>query len=96
MSNAIAGVSLDDFECKLMLGDCIDCMGEIENGSIDAIICDPPFNIVEKIGSNIHIFRQSEKQRESSITKESMSFDVGFDQLSWISIAASKLKKAEI
>ena len=28
---------------ELMLGDCLDRMKEIESGSVDAIICDPPY-----------------------------------------------------
>ena len=77
----------------LLLGDCLERMKEIPDGSVDAIICDPPFNIVEKIGKNIHIFRQGEKQAGSSISRESMLFDVGFDQISWLGVAIRKLKK---
>ena len=77
----------------LMQGDCLERMKEIESGSVDAIVCDPPFNIVEKIGKNIHLFRQGEKQVNSSITPESMSFDTGFDQTTWLELAAEKLKK---
>ena len=93
MSHVTAWKKTENENIRLLLGDCLERMEEIESGSVDAIICDPPFNIVEKIGSNLHIFRQGEKQLDSSISKESMSFDVGFDQLSWISVAASKLKK---
>lgn len=93
MSHVEVGKKQETPNCWLMLGDSMEKISEIADGSIDAIICDPPFNIVEKIGSNLHIFRQGEKQAESSISIESMSFDVGFDQLSWISIAARKLKK---
>lgn len=87
-------------DCKneniwLMKGDCLDRMKEIPDGSVDAIICDPPFNIVEKIGKNIHLFRQGAKQIDSSISEESMSFDVGFDQVSWLGLAAEKLKKGD-
>ena len=28
---------------KLMLGDCLERMKEIPDGSVDAIICDPPY-----------------------------------------------------
>lgn len=77
----------------LMQGDCLERMKEIESGSVDAIICDPPFNIVEKIGSNIHLFRQGSKQADSSISEESMAFDVGFNQITWLESAAAKLKK---
>ena len=93
MSHVTAWKKTENENIRLLLGDCLERMEEIESGSVDAIICDPPFNIVEKIVSNLHIFRQGEKQLDSSISKESMSFDVGFDQLSWISVAASKLKK---
>lgn len=29
--------------CRLELGDCIEWMGEIEKGSVDLILCDPPY-----------------------------------------------------
>lgn len=80
---------------QLMQGDCLERMKEMikEGVKVDAIITDPPFNIVEKIGSNIHIFRQAEKQKEASITKDSMSYDIGFDQMTWLEIAVKLLKK---
>jgi site-specific DNA-methyltransferase (adenine-specific) len=84
----------ENISVNLMLGDCLERMKEIPDGSIDAIICDPPFNIVEKVGKNIHIFRQAEKQQGASISRESMSFDVGFDQISWLESAAKTLKKS--
>jgi site-specific DNA-methyltransferase (adenine-specific) len=77
----------------LMKGDCLERTQEIEGGSVDTILCDPPFNIVEKIGKNIHLFRQGEKQADSSISRDSMAFDVGFDQVSWLESATEKLKK---
>ena len=77
------------------MGDCLEKMDElIANGvKVDSIITDPPFNIVEKIGKNIHLFRQGEKQGNSSITEESMSFDIGFDQEAWLSRIPKILKK---
>lgn len=80
---------------NLMQGDCLERMDKmISDGvKVDAIITDPPFNIVEKIGKNIHIFRQGEKQRGSSISRDSMSFDVGFDQEAWLSRIPKILKK---
>lgn len=78
---------------NLMLGDCLDRMKEIQYKSVDAIICDPPFNIVEKIGKNIHLFRQASKQADTSISAESMAFDIGFDQISWLEVASKRLKK---
>lgn len=35
----------------LMLGDCLERMGEIPSGSVDAIICDPPYGTVPRIAS---------------------------------------------
>lgn len=64
-----------------------------EGVKVDAIITDPPFNIVEKVGKGIHLFRQAEKQKDTSISAESMSFDVGFDQLSWLERIPRILKK---
>lgn len=80
---------------KLIQGDCLKVMDAlIEQGiTVDAIIADPPYNIVEKIGNNIHIFRQSEKQNDVSITKENMAFDIGFDQLPWLKRIPKILKK---
>jgi hypothetical protein len=43
MINVIAGASLDNFECKLMLGDCLDRMKEIPSGSVDMVLTDPPY-----------------------------------------------------
>jgi len=75
--------------------DCILVMDRMisEGVKVDAIITDPPFNIVEKIGKNIHLFRQAEKQKDASISAESMSFDVGFDQLSWLQKIPKILKR---
>ena len=70
----------------------MDCL-IAEGVKVDAIITDPPFNIVEKIGNNIHLFRQSAKQKDISITRENMDFDRGFDQLEWLSRIPKLLKK---
>lgn len=79
----------------LINGDCLKNMDLlIKKGiKVDSIITDPPFNIVEKIGKNIHLFRQSEKQNDASITRDSMSFDVGFNQLDWLERIPKLLKK---
>lgn len=71
---------------ELFNGDCLEVMDQLiaDGVKVDAIITDPPFNIVEKIGSNIHLFRQAEKQKNASISVESMDFDVGFDQFAWL------------
>lgn len=80
---------------KLMLGDYLERLDAmIEEGvKVDAIITDPPFNIVEKIGKNIHLFRQAEKQKDASISRGGMSFDIGFDQYTWLERIPKILKK---
>lgn len=79
---------------KLLQGDCLKVMDQmIDDGVVvDSIITDPPFNIVEKIGKDIHLFRQGEKQN-AGISKESMSFDIGFDQFAWLERIPKILKK---
>jgi DNA modification methylase len=79
-----------------MLGDCLERMDQmIKDGvKVDAIITDPPFNIVEKIGaSKIHLFKQGDKAVNTAMTKESMAFDVGFDQIAWLSRIPKLLKQ---
>lgn len=34
---------MDDWTVDLMLGDCLEMMGEIEDGSVDMVLCDPPY-----------------------------------------------------
>ena len=46
MSHVTAGKKSETPNCWLMLGDSMEEISEIADGSIDAIICDPPFNIV--------------------------------------------------
>jgi len=36
---------MDDWTVDLMLGDCLEMMGEIEDGSVDSIVCDPPYGL---------------------------------------------------
>lgn len=40
---------------RLMHGDCLERMKEIESGSVDAIICDPPFGTVKGMGDGSKI-----------------------------------------
>ena len=79
----------------LINGDCLEEMDKliIEGIKVDAIITDPPFNIVEKIGSNIHLFRQGAKSENTTFKEGSMNFDVGFDQLAWLQRIPKILKK---
>jgi DNA modification methylase len=80
---------------KLYQGDCLQVMDELikEGIKVDAIITDPPFNLVEKMGGSIQLFRQSEVNPRGKYTKESMSYDVGFDQVKWIKKAVKLLKR---
>lgn len=79
----------------LINGDCLEGMDKLiaEGVKVDAIITDPPFNIVEKIGSNIHLFRQGAKSENTAFKEGSMNFDVGFDQLAWLQRIPKILKK---
>ena len=79
----------------LYKGDCLEVMDELiaKGVKVDSIITDPPFNIVEKMGENIHLFRQGAKAKDSSMTKEKMSFDIGFDQIAWLSRIPKLLRK---
>lgn len=76
----------------LIQGDCLDAMKDMPDNSIDAIVADPPYNLVGKI-DEIHLFRQSEVRGNKSHTKESMDYDINFNQFEWLDIAVKKLKK---
>jgi len=39
-------------EVKLLLGDCLELMKDIPDGSIDAVITDPPYNVGKDYGKN--------------------------------------------
>ncbi len=36
---------LDDGDVRLYLGDCMDVMAEMDEGSVDAVVCDPPYGL---------------------------------------------------
>ena len=36
---------LDDGDVRLYLGDCIEVMAEMDEGSVDAVVCDPPYGL---------------------------------------------------
>jgi site-specific DNA-methyltransferase (adenine-specific) len=36
-----------DWTVDLMLGDCLEMMGEIEDGSVDMVLCDPPYGTTQ-------------------------------------------------
>jgi len=66
----------------------------IEKGvQVDAIITDPPFNLVEKMWGSIHLFRQNKIDWNDVYTEKTMSYDVWFNQISWINKALKLLKK---
>ena len=76
---------------KLINGDALKEMDRmIEEGiKVDAVITDPPFNLVKKQGGTIHLFRQSEVSKRDNISKKTMSYDTNFNQTNWL----LKLKK---
>lgn len=78
---------------KLLHGDCLEKLNEIEDNSVDAIITDPPFNLVGKMGGSIHLFKQSEKDGNNTYNNKTMDYDTGFNQITWIEIALTKLKR---
>jgi len=80
-------------ELNLIQGDCLEVMKEIPSGSVDLILTDPPYNLVEKKGGSIHLFRQSEASGDNNYNKESMKFDKGFDQISYLKEVIRVLNK---
>jgi len=81
---------------ELYLGGCLEEMDKLirQNIQVDAIITDPPFNLVGKIGADkMHMFRQGAKCKDSSMTEEKMSFDTGFSQEAWLDRIPKLLKK---
>ena len=44
---------------KIKIGDCTDRLKDLEDSSIDAVICDPPYGIkvLDKIWDNIGVKR---------------------------------------
>ena len=58
---------------------------------VDAIITDPPYNLVGKLGE-IHLFRQDEVRGKDTYSKDTMHYDVGFNQLIWIEKIQKVLK----
>ena len=77
---------------KLIQGDCLESLKTLEDNSVDALITDPPDNVVEKMGGSIHLFRQSEKDGNNTYNKDTMDYDTGFDQIAWIKEALRTLK----
>jgi site-specific DNA-methyltransferase (adenine-specific) len=41
------GVGDEGIQMQLMLGDCLERMKEIEDGSVDMVLCDPPYGTTQ-------------------------------------------------
>ena len=54
---------LDNENIRLECGDCLEKMKDIEDKSIDAIICDPPFGTISCKWDNIIPFDELWKDR---------------------------------
>jgi len=78
---------------ELYNGDCLTVMDNLikYNIKVDAIITDPPYNLIGKLGS-IHLFRQNELDGNDTYSEKTMSFDKDFDQLMWLSKIKQILK----
>jgi len=74
--------------------DCLSVMDTLTSKGVivDTIIADPPYNLIGKMNS-IHLFRQDKKYNRKSHCKETMAFDVAFDQITWLGKAVKLLKK---
>lgn len=83
--------STEDKMNELYQGDCLVIMDSLiaKGITVDAIIADPPYNVVEKAKGKIQLFRQF----DSIHTKENMDFDSNFNQLNWLKTAVKLLKK---
>jgi site-specific DNA-methyltransferase (adenine-specific) len=67
---------------KIYHGDCLEWMKEIENGSIDLLLTDPPYNVSQK--SNFH-----------TMGRKGVDFgewDKGFNQSDWLGLACGKVR----
>ena len=42
----------DDKSIRLLLGDCLEILPGLERGSVDAVVTDPPYGIVNEFGKN--------------------------------------------
>jgi site-specific DNA-methyltransferase (adenine-specific)/modification methylase len=62
--------------------DCLEGMKKIDDGSVDMILCDPPYNI-------------SQKNNFNTMGRTGVDFgewDKGFDLTTWLTLAITKLK----
>ena len=79
---------------KLYNGDCLKVMDDLISKSVkvDCLIADPPYNLIGKIG-DIQLFRQNRIDKNDTYTKDSMDFDIDFDQIKWLSRIKKIVKK---
>ena len=68
---------------NLLKGDCLELLKTLENGSVDALITDPPYNIA----------RDNNFKSMGRAGIDFGEWDKDFDLTSWISVAVDKVKK---
>ena len=44
---------MDDWTVDLILGDCLEMMGEIEDGSVDMVLCDLPYGVTQNAWDSV-------------------------------------------
>jgi site-specific DNA-methyltransferase (adenine-specific) len=55
---------MDGWTIDLMLGDCLEMMGDIEDGSVDAVITDPPYAVTSEASSSVSRARRSVRETQ--------------------------------
>lgn len=60
---------LDDGDVRLYLGDCMEVMAEMDEGSVDAVVCDPPYGL-EFMGKDWDSFAPIDLDRGGRWTKD--------------------------
>jgi site-specific DNA-methyltransferase (adenine-specific) len=73
----------EQFLNKVLHGSCFEWLPQIEDGSVDLLLTDPPYNVSQK--SNFH-----------TMGRKGVDFgewDKGFDQSEWLELACKKIKK---
>ena len=68
---------------KIYHEDCLNALNNIDNGSVDLILTDPPYNISQK--SNFHTMGRT--------GVDFGEWDKEFDQQTWLNVALKKVKK---
>lgn len=73
---------MGDLLNKVKQGDCLEIMRSIDDGSIDLLLTDPPYNVSQR--SNFHTMGRS--------GVDFGEWDHDFDQTEWLRIACRKIK----